>query len=134
MPTSTATDFQFVRLEEKEDRLRIHLTDYGRECLEDRVKSEGNDFLDRHQTLRELLEGHTERGWAWIEPWAITALTSAPILCPEAVWEDMEERGERPGAYVPASEDAPLYWHERYAIESPVRKMLDQGYVDFQKA
>lgn len=116
LPLQTAGDASVV-LTETDNSLEIRLTAAGRVLLDEIYASTAD-------LLTELLDWHTRNGWSWIEPQDIGALTSAPILGRGVQIDDG-------GEFVAAEA---IYWHERYAIDNPITKLIEDGVLIFDKA
>lgn len=85
----------------------------------------GDGDIDSDRAFRDFIEGAWTNGWDFVEPGAVGAMTDAPILTRGA---DEDENGNA----VPG-EGCPVYWHRAYMVESPLRSMLQRGFVYFQR-
>lgn len=107
----------YVDVEMAEDgSLLLSLTADGKDAQE--------GLLERHARLGEdalrgeLLEDFTEGCWAWVDPEAIWALFSGPILTDEVDWPDDIDL-PRPTGNV---------WYDGdYAVYSMVEELLREG-------
>lgn len=86
--------------------------------------------IDSQHAFLEFIEEARGNGWDEILPGSIMAMTDATILTPNADFSD--EAMDNGGPFPYPGE--PVYWHSRYMVESPLRAMLEYGYVDLDKA
>jgi hypothetical protein len=63
-------------------------------------------------------------GWSMLRPEDVGALTEAPILT-----EDLDTDDEGHVRHVGV-----VYWYSQYQVLDPVAQLLENGYVDFERA
>lgn len=109
-----------VELIEKENGLLIRLTD--KEELENLFEKEelGHGVV----TAYDVISDYIGNGWDEILPEKIGAITEAPIIGRDVVWDD---EGDVENAEA-------IYWYPNYQIEDPFRVLLETGEVFFEKA
>jgi len=98
--------------------LLIKLTDEG--------KSEFDHFLSlsEQEALGDLFEDWCGKGWEWINPEDIGALTSAPIISDDVARDDN-------GVIIHLQN---LWWFPSYETTDPIATLFDKGEVVFQAA
>lgn len=166
-------EFGDYTFEEYEDRLRIRVTEYGKDEIRRRavgyvihtklgvpivydfdtekwrVRERITDEeilenqmgfgvpgmlptnIDSQMEFLDFIEEARGNGWDEINPGTIMAMTDATILTYGG--DSSDEAMDKYGGTVPYPGE-PVYWHRRYMVESPLREMLERGYVDFDKA
>lgn len=119
--------FVILQIRENGD-LRIRLNEEGREYVQDAHDRGENIHTDYF--LMDVLEGARLNGYiSEVAPHWIGALTDAPILAGDVIWED--EDGQM---YDSPKVLDPVWWYEGYQIRSAVERMMEDGYVDFRLA
>lgn len=73
--------------------------------------------------LAQVIEWQLSNGWEFVRPEDIGALTEAPILTEEI---DTDDRGT-------VLSVGTVYWYPQYDVSDPVAKLLENGYVDFER-
>ena len=101
--------------------LRITLLPEGQTELLPDQDDEDFEFDQSDDTLYDLLHYQICNGWEWILPEDVGALTSAPLLSDNAV---RDENGKLLTLEC-------VYAYMDYQVKSPVKELLDNGYVDF---
>jgi len=109
-----------VRLVKDKDKLRIELTEDGREHFRYRDGSHKSD----EEVFWELLECELSNGWDLVNPEDIGALTASPILSDETEYDDC-------GNLVSVGS---VYWRPDYALTSEVEELQERGFVEFSRA
>ena len=99
--------------------LGITLTTQGREIVQE-AHADGQN-IDADQFMHDLFEWQTCNGWEWIAPEKIGALTDAPILTDSA---ERDDEGQLTSV-------GRVYWFPSFQVESPVRRLTEQGVVTF---
>lgn len=106
---------------EKQDngKLRIVLLDEERASVQEIAAKE----ITADSKLAETIEWQLANGWSMLRPEDIGALTEAPILSEEV---DFDNQGV-------AHNVGTVYWYPQYDVSDPVAKLLENGYVDFER-
>jgi len=101
------------------ENLRITLLEEGRESVEEIAAQE----ITADSKLAQVIEWQLGNGWSFVRPEDIAALTEAPILT-EEIEEDNQGNVLKVGT---------VYWYPQYDVSDPVAKLLENGYVDFER-
>ena len=99
--------------------LRIRLLEDQRASVEEIFAQE----ITADNKLAQVIEWQLGNGWSFVRPEDIGALTEAPILSEEI---DTDDQG-------PVREVGTIYWYPQYDVSDPVAKLLEKGYVDFER-
>ncbi len=99
--------------------LRITLLEEERASVEDIASQE----LAADNKLAQVIEWQLGNGWEFVRPEDIASLTDAPILT-EEIETDNQGNVLRVGT---------VYWYSQYETSDPVAKLLENGYVDFER-
>ena len=116
----------FITIHFLENGIRLEPTPEGI----DEAKNYLDDGNESDGALWSMLESFLDNGWVNIPPWDIRAITDAPIMSEDFTIDD-------DGNLVPATdkpEDAVVYWHENYAVESCIAKWAVGESVFWTKA
>jgi len=99
--------------------LRITLLEDERESVEEIAAQE----ITADNKLAQVIEWQLGDGWSFVRPEDIAALTEAPILTEEIETNDQ-------GTVLRVGT---VYWYPQYDVSDPVAKLLENGYVDFER-
>ena len=99
--------------------LRISLLEDQRDSVQEIAAKE----ITADSKLAETIEWQLGEGWSFVRPEEIASLTDAPILTEEI---DTDDQGNV--LWV-----GTVYWYPQYDVSDPIAKLLEDGYVDFQR-
>lgn len=88
--------------------------------LEEKLSEE--NYID----FSDVIENQLCNGWHFLQPEQIGALTAAPILTDDVIFDD-EGNGD-------IKELGRVFWFPNYQILDPVRVLAEKGSVDFDLA
>jgi hypothetical protein len=137
MPMTDIHNFvgQLVNIRLEPNQITIQLLDEGHDWLDDQHmpwgETEQPGYLWKRSALdilHDLLEEHlTEPRWTWdlVPPEQLGALTSAPIICYGARFDDDLEELLDPGR---------VFWFPSYMVVDELAELLEHGYVVFPEA
>jgi len=108
----------FVKLP---NSLRIEIVPENCQDLEDEFNN--NPGWDGDIRMSVAFERELCNGWSWIKPEEIGALTSAPILTDDVVFDDE-------GVVL---EIGAVYYYNEYMTHDPIQELISHGHVIFQK-
>ena len=103
--------------------LKITLTPEGKIELEEISFNLENQYNDCDM-LRDIIEHQLCNGWTWVQPEDIGALTEAPILSDNIVYNDND--------IVEFINN--VWWYPNYMIDNLIEKLYGDGYIIFTKA
>jgi len=93
---------------------KIELTE-----IQEQYKEQWSDEI----MFREIIEHQLCNGWTWVQPEDIGALTEAPILSDDVVYND--------DGIVEFIDN--VWWYPNYMVESLTEKLQENGYLIFTK-
>lgn len=99
--------------------LRIALLEDERGSVEE-IAAQG---ITADSKLAQVIEWQLGNGWSFVRPEDIAALTEAPILTEEIETDDQ-------GTVLRVGT---VYWYPQYDVSDPVAKLLENGYIDFER-
>ena len=121
MTNATVSRGFYVNLEKTpEGNLAIHLTAEGQKEFPT-IEAE-RDARGINAALHLLLEDHLASGWDYVAPEDIGALTAAPILSDNVLWDDAGD--------VAAVER--VYWYPDYQIHDEIEELREKLVIMFQ--
>ena len=99
--------------------LRIVLLEGERASVEEIAAQEST----ADSKLAQVIEWQLGNGWSFVRPEDIAALTEAPFLTEEIETDD----------HGTVLWEGTVYWYPQYDVSDPVEKLLENGYVDFER-
>ena len=101
----------------------LHITLLA-EAHEDVQEISSSPTMDADNKLAEVLHWQLANGWTFLSPEDAGGLTDSPILSQD-VEVDGQGKIEKVGI---------VYWYPQYDVYDPVARLLEDGFLDFERA